>query len=229
MKKKYIACDHFLLGQMCDTREEAERAAKGMDYEVDRHTGYSTAFNCEPIHDAIVIEVEDRCVSVEEYLRSLEEKKIAKKKFDEEVKKLHEKIFGRLEAIEIAYINTNTPYNHGDRILLTTKRANGRKRNVEAQVCGVFVDGDGKIRPDLRGESYPLDEEIISIEVLERYDYKKVKRKTVCNNCQHYHPINLRGRGYGYGFCSIKGKDVYCYKEDEPCYVNEPDKYKDQQ
>ena len=225
MKKKYVAYDFSCLGQTCDTREQAERAAKGMDYATDAATGYSIAFNCEPLSHAGVMEVEDRRVCVEEYLRSLKEREIMEEIYDEEVEKLHKKMFGRFEEIEMAYINSNTPYNYGDKIRLITLRASGRKRKIEATVCGVVVDKNGGIRPDLRGKSYPCDEEILSIEVLERFDYQTVNRKVICKNCQHFKPDEPHG--YCFGYCDSQNEKVHYKNENKPCYVNEADKYKD--
>lgn len=222
---KYVASDYSYLGQTCDTKEQAERAAKGMDYQGDAFTGYSTAFNCEPLSHADVTEIEDRQVSKEEYLRSIEEQKIAKKKFDEEVDKLHQKMLGKFETIKVAYINTNTPYNYGDTIRLTTRRASGRKRKIEASVCGVVVENNGEIRPDLRGVSYPRDEEILSIEVLERFDYQKVNRRVICKNCQHFQP--KEAHGYCMGYCSVRNCEVHYSNENTPCYINDPNKYKE--
>lgn len=224
MRKKYIAWDYSYLGQTCDTKEQAERAARGMEYYVDAKTGYSAAYNCDPLSSADVTEIEDRQVSTEEYLRSIEDEKIAKKKFKKKVERLKKKMLGKFETIRVAYINTNTLYSKGDKISLITRRASGRKRKIEDRVCGVKVLKNGEIRPDIYDKDYPDDEEILSIEVLEHFDYQKVNRRVVCRNCVHFKPTEPHG--YCLGYCDKHNRDLYHSVENQSCYINEPDKYK---
>lgn len=221
MTKKYVASHLDYLGQVCDTLEDAQRAALGMDYESDAHTGYSSAFNCEPLHNGRVREIDDRKVTVEEYKQCLKDMKKAEERLEREIAKLKEKYLDKYEAIKYAYVNNNTPYNYGDKIRLTTIRKSGRKRVIEAKVCGILVARDTcELRPDLYGVHYPADEPIVSIEVLERKDYRTVRQRVVCQNCKFWD-----GTRYEIGTCSKHNKQVYGLKVNQyDCYENDPDK-----
>lgn len=223
MKKKFVASSKYnYLGKVYDTKEEAQRAARGFDFHLDSMTGYSTAFNCEVEEVSSVIEIEDRVISVEEYLAMQAELKREKKIFEEKIAQMEKEFYAKYDAKKSAYINLNTPYGDEDTIRLVTRRASGRKRVIEGNVCGVHITDEGEIRPSIRWKPYPMNEPIISIEVLEVFDPKKIVQSCVCQNCKFYN-----GKRYEVGYCTKHDIQVYGLKKNQhECYVRDPEKKK---
>jgi len=154
-------------GSVYNTKKEAiNRAIHDRDLS-DEMTGYFRAFGKHSRKPEDIIPIEYRIVTREEYLANEREIERKEKEYERAIAKLRREMFGPLEKIRMAYVNFGTEYNHYDLIKITYIN-NNHKRSITGIVCGVMVTKDGDIRPNLSRKSYPIDAQILSIDVLKR-------------------------------------------------------------
>lgn len=153
---------HGDLGKVFDTKEEALEYSKMLIKRSDEMTGFEKVFG-HPSEEPFAEELITREVSTEEYKGVL-------KTLDELKERYHQLMLQEAERyLQVARAYENqVPYDVYDEIEMQVRLKNGHKKTYKAVVCDVCIFDNGERRPQLRGQSYPSDAEILSIKVLRK-------------------------------------------------------------